>query len=433
MDAAIRVENLSKTYRRYDRDRPPTLQEAVLRGLRRLGPRERVYALRALSFAVAPGEMIGIIGRNGAGKSTLLRLLGGVGRPDHGTIQVNGRIGALLDLGAGFHPDLTGRENVYISGVISGLTRRQVSERFDSIVAFAELEEFIDSPLRTYSSGMQMRLAFAVAVHIEADVLLIDEVLAVGDAAFQRKCLERIARFTQEGYTGVLVSHDLSLVAELCNQVLWIEKGERMAYGPADLVVAQYLEQTRTRTEQLTPSVHSARRLHNGALLEIYHNRFGSLEVEIEDLFLRDANGLITDKIQSGDPLQIEIAYQSTLPVASPIFEIIIKREDGVACFKSNTAAADLALPTGTGRGALTIDIARLDLAPGLYSVDVGVYPQDWSYAYDYHWQVYPLTVEPSMGRIHTGGIIDPPSRWRVAEASQCASQQEVKPIHALN
>lgn len=425
MDAAIQVENLSKTYRRYHRDRPATLQEAVLRGLRRLAPAEELYALRDLSFSVAPGQMLGVIGRNGAGKSTLLRLLGGVGRPDQGQVTVNGRIGALLDLGAGFHPDLTGRENVYIGGVISGLTRRQVNERFDSIVAFAELEEFIDSPLRTYSSGMQMRLAFAVAVHIQADVLLIDEVLAVGDAAFQRKCLDRIARFTQDGCTGVLVSHDLPTVAELCDQVLWLEKGQCMVHGPAETVVMHYLEQSRIKTQELTPVDQPARQLHNGALLEIHRNRFGSLALEIEDLYLCDASRRSVDRISSGDPLQIEIQYRSSVPILSPVFEIIIKHEDGAICFKTNTAATDLSLPIAQGTGALTLNIARLDLAAGLYYVDVGVYPPDWEYAYDYHWQVYPLTVEPTLGSIHAGGMIDPPSRWRKAEARQCVSHQE--------
>ena len=241
MKQAVIVRGLGKHYRRYHQDRPWTLQEVFQRGFRGLKPAEYFWALRQINFAVAPGRMVGVIGRNGAGKSTLLRLLGSVGRPDEGRVTVHGRINALLDLGAGFHPDLTGRENVFISGVINGLTRREVSKEFDSIVAFSELEDFIDSPLRTYSTGMQMRLAFAVATHTNPEVLLIDEVLGVGDLAFQRKCLERIAQFKADGCTIILVTHDNGFVAKLCDEALWLHAGRLMAHGPADEVASRYI------------------------------------------------------------------------------------------------------------------------------------------------------------------------------------------------
>jgi lipopolysaccharide transport system ATP-binding protein len=241
MRNSIIVDGLGKQYRRYHQDRPWTLQEFFQRGLRGLKPVEYFWALRNVSVAVAPGRMVGVIGGNGAGKSTLLRLIGGVGRPDEGGVAVHGRVDALLDLGAGFHPDLTGRENVFISGVINGLTRREVAKQFDSIVAFSELEEFIDSPLRTYSTGMQMRLAFAVATHTHPEVLLIDEVLAVGDLAFQHKCLERIAQFKAEGCTIILVSHDTGLVAKMCDEALWLHGGRVMAHGPADEIASRYI------------------------------------------------------------------------------------------------------------------------------------------------------------------------------------------------
>ncbi len=199
MSIAIAVQGLGRQFRRYHLDRPWTLQEAVQRGLRRMAPAEHFWALREVSFSVAHGHALGVVGPNGAGKSTLLRLLGGVGRPNEGTIEVHGRIGALLELGAGFHPDLTGRENLFINGLISGLTRSEVTTRLDSIVDFAELQDFIDNPLRTYSSGMQMRLAFAVAIHTDPEIFLIDEVLAVGDLSFQRKCLERITQLKRAG------------------------------------------------------------------------------------------------------------------------------------------------------------------------------------------------------------------------------------------
>src|SRR5688572_20599940 len=234
------VANVGKTFRRYHADRPGTIQEAVAKGLRRMRPVERSWALREVSFTVGAGKAVGIIGSNGSGKSTLLRLIGGVGRPDTGHIDVHGTIGALLDLGAGFHPDLTGRENALLAGILNGLTRRQVIERLDSIVAFAEIEKALDNPMRTYSSGMQMRLAFSVAVHTEPDILLIDEVLSVGDIAFQRKCMARIAEFRARGCSILLVSHEGSVVQDLCDEAVWLSGGRLMAQGGAADVVRQY-------------------------------------------------------------------------------------------------------------------------------------------------------------------------------------------------
>jgi lipopolysaccharide transport system ATP-binding protein len=241
MHYAVVVESLGKQFYRSHPDRPRTLHEALVKGLRGLQHSEGFWALQDVSFNVKPGRALGIIGSNGSGKSTLLRLIGGVGKADKGSVVVNGRIGALLDFGAGFNPDLTGRENVIVGGVIAGLTRREVSKRFDSIVAFAEIEPFIDNPLRTYSSGMQMRLGFAVAVHVEAQVLLIDEVLSVGDHAFQHKCLDRIGRFKADGCTIILVSHDTELVREFCDEALWLNSGRLVARGRPEMVVDRYI------------------------------------------------------------------------------------------------------------------------------------------------------------------------------------------------
>jgi lipopolysaccharide transport system ATP-binding protein len=251
MANAVEGQGVCRAYRRYGADRPWTWQEALVRGWRRFQPPDVFWALRDVSFRIAPGRMVGLIGANGAGKSTLLRLIGGVGRPDAGQITVRGRIGALLELGAGFHPELTGRENAVITGVISGLTKAEVAAQFDAMVRFAELEDFIDSPLRTYSSGMIMRLAFAVAAHIEPEVLLIDEVLSVGDLAFQEKCLERIRSFKARGCTIVLVSHDAEQVAELCDEALWLHAGRLVAHGPAPQVVTQYAAEMSARAHAL--------------------------------------------------------------------------------------------------------------------------------------------------------------------------------------
>ena len=248
MRHAIVIRDAGKRFRRYHVDAPGTIHEALLRGFRKLLPAEQFWVLRDLNLRIPHGRAVGVVGRNGAGKSTLLRLIGGVGRLDEGTIEVDGHVRALLNLGTGLHPELTGRENIFVTGVISGLTRREVAERFDSIVAFSELEEFIDSPLRAYSSGMQMRLAFSVAIHSVPDIFLIDEVLAVGDVAFQRKCLDRIIQLKAEGCTIVVVSHDVTMIEQLCEDAVWLRAGRVAAYGPAPAVIASYLEEADTQS-----------------------------------------------------------------------------------------------------------------------------------------------------------------------------------------
>jgi lipopolysaccharide transport system ATP-binding protein len=243
MKETIIVDHLWKKFRRFSKFRPRTLKDMLIQGFRELKPTETFWALRDVSFSVGPGEMVGIIGKNGAGKSTLLRLVGGVGLPNEGNITVEKPVRGLLELGAGFSPDLNGRENAYVAGVIDGLTRRQVSERMDSIIDFAELGAYIDQPLRTYSTGMRLRLAFAVAVHTEPRVLLIDEVLAVGDAAFRTKCIDRISRFRDDGCTILFVSHDEEQVRQFCDRLLWLHHGEVITYGPTQEVLNTYLAQ----------------------------------------------------------------------------------------------------------------------------------------------------------------------------------------------
>lgn len=261
MAGTITVKGVSKRFRHWDRSQAMTWQEMVLRGFR-WRRREYFLALADVSFTVASGRMVGIMGFNGAGKSTLLRLVAGVGQPTSGRIAIQGRLGAILDLGVGFHPELTGRENIITSAVCSGLTRREVMQRFDEIVAFSELEEFLEYPLRTYSSGMRVRLAFAVASHLEPEVLLVDEVLAVGDMAFQKKCMDRMKSFKRNGCTGMIVSHAPKAVMDLCDDAIWLDHGRVVAHGPAKEVVRQYVEAMGLKTgkpaaepqEELGPS-----------------------------------------------------------------------------------------------------------------------------------------------------------------------------------
>jgi lipopolysaccharide transport system ATP-binding protein len=237
---AITVRGVSKRFWSYPPHRPSTLHEALVRGFRKLRASETFWALRDVDLDVPYGTSLGLVGANGAGKSTLLRLIAHVGRPDAGTITVGGRLSALLDLGTGFHPDLTGRENVFLGGVIGGLTRGEVRRRFDEIVAFAELESFIDNPLRTFSSGMRLRLAFSVAALTEPEILLVDEVLVVGDLAFQHKCVRRIEDLKMKGCTLVVCTHDPGMVRELCDSAVWLDAGRVAAAGSSAIVVADY-------------------------------------------------------------------------------------------------------------------------------------------------------------------------------------------------
>ncbi len=243
---ALMVEDLGKRYW-LRQGGPVTFQETLTNAFLRVRSTP-FWALRNVSFQIAPGESVGVVGSNGAGKTTLLRLVCGLGRPTKGHVRVTGRVAALLTLGAGFHPQLTGRENLYVSAVVSGLRRREVKQLYDSIVEFAELQDFIDQPFRTYSSGMQMRLGFSVAIHVDPAVLIIDEALSVGDAHFQQKCLGKIEGFRRGGKTLFIVSHDMTVIRTFCTRALWLKRGALIADGPAETVASQYQEASEQET-----------------------------------------------------------------------------------------------------------------------------------------------------------------------------------------
>jgi lipopolysaccharide transport system ATP-binding protein len=407
--ADIVAEHLGKQYAVYHKQRPKTVVEVFKQRWRHMRPLEKVWSLRDINLHVRSGEMVGLVGANGAGKSTLLRLLGGVGRPDEGTIHTSGRIGAIYDLGAGFHPDLTGRENLYVGGVISGMTRDQVTAHFDEIVAFAEAESYIDYPLRTYSTGMQMRLAFSLAAHINPEVLLIDEVLAVGDLAFQMKCLERIRSFKEQGCAVLLVSHDDDMVEELSDRVIWLHKGRVEAEGEAGAVVNQYraaieIESRRKIAEKATTQSSA-----KGDDLLLIEERFGSLEMDITSVRLLNETGAETAMIASGDELTVQIDFHAPQTTVTPIFVVTISGRDGFVYCEAQSASSGLNKSHVHGRGTLYLGLERLDLAGGDYFVDVGAFTPDWSHVYDYQWHVCPLTVSREGNE---RGIIRPPHRW---------------------
>src|SRR6266576_4237016 len=240
---AIELTNVSKIYRRYSGRQFATLKSALLQLsiLRDLQPSETFPALTDVAFSVPKGSTFGIIGRNGSGKSTALKVVAGITKPTTGTVRVTGRISALIELGAGFHPEISGRENVFINGIMLGLTKREIARRFDEIVEFAEMKDFIDAPVKTYSSGMYMRLGFAVAIHVDPEVLLVDDVLAVGDEGFTHKCLDKFAEFKRRGKTVLIVTHSLNLVERLCDEAVWLDAGEKQSEGDPKRVVGAYL------------------------------------------------------------------------------------------------------------------------------------------------------------------------------------------------
>src|SRR5256884_4454756 len=256
MTPAIDLRNVSKIYRRYGGKQFSTLKSALLQRsiLRDLQPGATFPALTDVSFRVPKGSTFGVIGRNGSGKSTALKLVAGITKATTGTVRVDGRISALIELGAGFHPEISGRENVFINGIMLGLTKRQIQDRFDEIVDFAELREFIDAPVKTYSSGMYMRLGFAVAIHVDPDVLLVDEVLAVGDEGFTHKCLDKFAEFRRRGKTILLVTHSLNLIERFCDEALWLDEGRALSHGDPKRVVGAYLTKVEESEEQLMAS-----------------------------------------------------------------------------------------------------------------------------------------------------------------------------------
>jgi ABC-type polysaccharide/polyol phosphate transport system ATPase subunit len=362
---AVRADRISKTYV-LRREARRTLKEVVLR---QYAPAERVEALREVSFDIAKGEAFGVVGSNGSGKSTLLKLIAGTAKPTSGTLDVNGRVSALLELGAGFHPDFTGRENAYLNGSLLGLSRRQMDAAMPSIEAFADVDRFFDAPVKTYSSGMYARLGFAVAVHLDPDVLLVDEVLAVGDEYFQHKCFAKIAEFRREGRTIVLVSHDLGAIARLCERAMWLDAGRGAQLGATRDVLNAYQRTVGEREQR-----ERAARGHG--------ERWGSKEIEIAHARIVGADGRERAVLDSGEPATIEIAYRNGAGVADAVFGVYVYRDDGVGVYGTNTLMDGCEVPV-RAEGVARFVTDALDLLPGAYDIDVGIIdPQDRYYDY---------------------------------------------------
>ncbi len=429
-EPAIRVVDVTKRYRRIAQShRFLTLKSAFVgRNLfKLLRPDEVFTALESVSFEVAHGETFGVIGANGAGKSTLMKIVAGTTRPTEGRVAIDGRISALIELGAGFHPEISGRENVYINGIMLGLSRREIAERFEEIVAFAELEEFIDTPVKNYSSGMYMRLGFSVAIHVDPDILVIDEVLAVGDEAFVHKCLDKIGGFKRRGKTILLVTHGMETIRQLCDRAAWINHGTVAAIGDPVRVVDQYLdwvaaqeesEITRAERKRIAATVPGDNPLADDAGIPeqadasveapYESGRWGSGEVQIEQVRFLDAGDDAGHVFSTGDAMTIEIAYRAEKPVGDFVFGIGIFNANGVSCYGTNTDIERFQPTELRGSGTIRVRMPAINLVAGNYYLDVAIHRRDGN-PYDYHRGLYSFRLNSDIGDV---GVARLPHAW---------------------
>jgi ABC-type polysaccharide/polyol phosphate transport system ATPase subunit len=432
---AIELTGVSKVYRRYARRRQfATLKSALLsRSLvRDLNPEETFQAVKDVTVAVPKGRTLGVIGRNGSGKSTLLKLVAGITKPTSGTVQVDGRISALIELGAGFHPEISGRENVFINGIMLGLTKREITRRFDEIVEFAEMEDFIDAPVKTYSSGMYMRLGFAVAIHVDPDVLLVDEVLAVGDEGFTHKCLDKFSEFKRRGKTILLVTHSLSLVERFCDEALWLDAGEKKGMGDPKRIVGAYITdvehseeeqlaagdaKTQEATVVVSPDEPASAVLPDNPvdvaeapadMFRATEGRWGSREVEITSVLLVGPDGEAGHVFHSGQPLTVRISLRAPVVIEDFVVGVGIFNAEGICCYGTNTTHEELRGVRMLGDTEARFLIESLDLVEGTYKLDVAVHKQD-GYPYDYHRLLYTFRVK---SRTKDVGIYRPKHAW---------------------
>ncbi len=403
-EGAIRVEGVSRRYR-VVHERNLTFKEVMLRRRRTRGT--EFWALRDVDLSIEPGEAVGLVGRNGSGKSTLLKLLAGIMEPTRGTVVTAGTVASMLELGAGFHPDFSGRENLYLNASILGIAEREIDERYAEIVAFAELSDFIDAPVRTYSSGMQMRLAFSVASHVRAEIMLLDEVFAVGDEAFQLKCLGRMHDFRRHGGTIVFVSHDANAIESMCDRVVLLETGRVVADGTPREVMPRYhrlLTDQGQRTETSDAEEPGGQSAEGG-------KRWGSRRMVVVACRLLDAGDNPVESYQSGDRMVVEIEFSGEEALPFPSVGIQIHAADGTLCYGTNTNRESFAVAEEVTGGRLRFVVARLHLHEGRFAVTVAIGAHDESEVFDWLDRWLEFSVFASSKGI---GMVDLAPRWEL-------------------
>jgi ABC-type polysaccharide/polyol phosphate transport system ATPase subunit len=426
---AIELANVSKIYRRYAARHFATLKSALMQRsiLEDLKPGEMFQALTDVSLRVPAGCTMGLVGRNGSGKSTALKLVAGITKPTTGLVTVRGRISALIELGAGFHPEISGRENVFINGIMLGLTRREIERRFDEIVEFAELKDFIDEPVKSYSSGMYMRLGFAVATHVDPDVLLVDEVLAVGDEGFTHKCLDKFGDFKRRGKTILLVTHSLNLVERFCDEAVWLDAGRKRVEGDPKRVVDAYISDVERDEEKFLAA--ADQKAHDvveappvaaapappptvddptSDMMKASEGRWGSRQVEILDVALLDRAGQPAHIFQSGDAMIVRLAIRAEQPVDDCVFGVALFNAEGTCVYGTNTEIDSIETQSLTGDAQITVSFQALELVEGTYKLDVAAHKRD-GVPYDYHRLLHTFRIK---SRTQDVGIYRPRHEW---------------------
>ena len=393
-NSAVSIDGLWKYFRLYH-EKNQYLKSTMLNGRR--SRFDEFWALKDISFEIPEGSTFGIIGSNGSGKSTLLKCLAGILTPDKGTLKVNGRISALLELGAGFHPDLTGRENVFLNGAILGMTNKEIENNFDDIIEFAGLGQFIDTPVKNYSSGMVVRLGFAIATNVDPEILIIDEVLAVGDASFQQRCFEKIESFRKDGKTIILVSHGLSQITQLCTTAAWLERGSLRMLGSSYEVVSEYTGVS----HEARPKVDS----------EEIGERWGTGEADITSVQLLNRQNQEVVDFETNKPAIIRISYSCPIPIKDAVFGIRITHLHGTVMWGSNTKRRGIVIPILTGTGYIDLEIESLPLLEGTYDMTVAFSDMSEIHEYD-HWERR-TRFNVNQHGIFDEGLVAVNSHWR--------------------
>ena len=397
LPVTVEAVEVSKKFRLI-KERNNSLKATILRGRRVVA--EDFWALRDVSFEVHQGETFGLIGENGSGKSTMLKCLTKILRPNHGTVAVHGKVSALLELGAGFHPELSGRENVFLNGAILGLSQKELRSRFDEIVDFAGIGPFIDEPVKNYSSGMYVRLGFSVAINVDPDVLLVDEVLAVGDEAFQRKCNEKFAALRNDGKTIVLVSHGMSTVQNLCDRVAWFSHGRLMQVGQPNEVIDAYVDTVQVDRE----------------LDDKGRPRWGSGEGRIVNVELLGPTGVAVDKVHSGQVVTCRMHYEMQQAVERPVFGLSIRTVEGFEVSGPKSRDVDCVPEKLQGAGHADVTFDPLRLLPGTYDLSVALTDHSSLHAYDVRSDILRFDVERGTFR-EESGVVALEGRWDIDEA----------------
>ncbi len=413
---AIQFHGVSKRFQ-LDQQTERSLIELATRLVGRRTAREYFWPLKEVSFSIPHGVTVGLIGENGAGKSTLLKLVTRILQPTGGALEINGRVSALLELGAGFHGELTGRDNIYLHCALLGLRPEEIAPIVEPIVRFADLGAFIDTPVKHYSSGMYARLGFAIAVHVRPEILLVDEVLAVGDEAFQRRCLDTIDQMRARGVTILIVSHSLSHVLTLCDQCIWLEDGRLRAYGPSADVVRSYLSAVDAATAQRLISENALQDwmdADGGDVASLRPpRRIGRGPLRITRVEMLAADGVAGWSFPPLTPVTIRISYTAAEPIAEPVFSVLIHKQDGHYLWASNTEDHPVPPILAAGKGVLEVQISGVALTAGRYRLSAAAYPEPdgphWSHPSDYHEQLYEFQIS-SEREIH--GDVVMPSQW---------------------